>query len=147
MATLIRTVLFFLLGASVAGFLLAAVSAFVIGDVDPDFAHQPFAAFTNLVMRNLLAAAVESAIFALGLMVARLVFARKPGDWYLLAGALGFLLVFVNYLISLIVRKMLMRTYDLAALVYLLAVPLLMAFVYPAIARRFKSAQQPSQPF
>jgi len=146
MATLIRTAVFFLLGASVAGFLLAAVSAFVLGDVDPDFTHQPFAAFTNLVMRNLLAGLVESAIFALGLMVARLVFARKPGDWYLLAGGLGFLLVLVNYLISLIVRKLLMSKYDLAALVYLLAVPLIMAFLYPAIARRFRNAQQANQP-
>jgi hypothetical protein len=138
MAMLIRAGLFFLLGAAVMGLFLAAFSAFVLGDVDPDFSHQPFAAFTNLVMRNLLAAVVQSAIFGLGLLAARLLFAWRMAENELLAWILGAFLVLLNFLLSLTVRKVLDRNYDLAALVYLLVVPLVLAFVFPALSRKWR---------
>jgi hypothetical protein len=141
MATLIRTALFFALGALVAGFVLAAVSAFILGDVDPDFAHQPLAAFSNQSLRYLLGAVVESSIFGLGLLAARLLFAQKLIDNLGLAALAGALVVLINFLLSILVRKGFGRNYDVAALIYLLVVPLVVSFVYPLLARKSRFNQ------
>ena len=136
MATLTRTVLAFALGALVAGFLRSAISAFLLGDVDPDFVHQPFAAFVNLFVRHVVIGVAQSAIFGLGLLAGRFLFARKVPEAYEIAGLLGVGLVVVNYILSVVVRKGLATSYDLIGLIFGLSVPLILAFVFPMLTRR-----------